>query len=1020
MRGAAVRGMMAVAIACACTLVSGGSAHAAQYRVSACGTGANYVNHLFSASTSDDRMSAYTACPNDSSGHVVGMTALAGIDRGKVPVFANAIQSFIAPPGTTINHVHLKADGRAWNGDWASLLQASNDRFTGGFWNLSGCSGNPGSVNGCVSALDSVEQNYDIPGATGVRALVMCGNFNGCTTFSTGFWPFTRSYYFIRDFDVTLEDTSSPSIAITAGELASGKWIHGTQPLTFSASDNSGIRRTRFTVDELGQVADDVRPCDYTFAIPCQNVTAEYSVDTSRLSDGVHRTTVGAVDATDSNAFETANTIFVDNHAPTEPIDPSVAGGEDWRSIDGFTIRWTNPWSAAPIDRAGYELCRSDGSGCVTGERTGNGISQLTNVRVGQPGDYTIRIWLRDAAGNESSARSKPLHLKFDDVAPAQAAPQHRNGWVDKAHSAQLDQQIDPPKAGTPPLSGIAGYAVTSDGSTPPVTLNERASAAPDYAAHRLLENLPEGVTTVRARAISGSGVASPEVGVTDIYVDLTPPQLSLRGQPEPNEWSRVPGLLSITATESELSGMASGPVDRGIESGAFIETSVDGQEPQRQPGPQRDLRPDGRLEFADAARLDLPVAADGAHTVTYRAVDVAGNETPERSISFKIDQTPPELAVFEAQQAADPQLITVAASDRTSGLADGGKIQMRRIAPSQGSWITLRTTRQDDRYFARVENATLPEGDYQFRATIPDQAGNEATAVNDRDGHEEVIHITPTQVGPYPTSHDAPGTPPTSAGDPQDSKATVGTVLTAGALQRKVASCKRVKRHGRTSRCPKPCKKPRADLHAKCARVTESLVHELHVPFGKRASARGHLATAGGTPIGGAEVTVLARLAMAGRSYSAVATVKTNAAGDFTYAAPPGASRTLDFHFNGDDTYKHADDQVSLRVPAAATIKVSRHSVRNGRTVRFTGKLRGRPYPARGKILDLQAYYRNRWRTFATPRASAKGKWAYRYRFEATRGTVIYKFRVRVRPTSDYAYELGYSKATKVRVTGR
>src|SRR6476661_8018161 len=96
MRGGAVSRIMAVVLALACALVGGGTARAAQYRVSACGASANYVNHLFSASTSDDRMSAYTACPNDGSGHLVGMTALAGIDRGKVPVFANAIQSFTA------------------------------------------------------------------------------------------------------------------------------------------------------------------------------------------------------------------------------------------------------------------------------------------------------------------------------------------------------------------------------------------------------------------------------------------------------------------------------------------------------------------------------------------------------------------------------------------------------------------------------------------------------------------------------------------------------------------------------------------------------------------------------------------------------------------------------------------------------------------------------------------------------------------------------------------------------------
>jgi hypothetical protein len=190
-------------------------------------------------------------------------------------------------------------------------------------------------------------------------------------------------------------------------------------------------------------------------------------------------------------------------------------------------------------------------------------------------------------------------------------------------------------------------------------------------------------------------------------------------------------------------------------------------------------------------------------------------------------------------------------------------------------------------------------------------------------------------------------------------------------------------------------------------------------VGFGKGSLVRGVLTANSGTPIAGAEVTVLARPAVAGADYAAEASTRTDTAGAFTYRAPAGPSRTLDFHYRGDRRYKHADDQVTLRVPAAATIRASRHSVRNGKIVIFTGRLLGGPYPAKGKVLDLQAFYRNKWRTFATPRAATSGGWRYRYRFQATRGLVLYKFRIRVRPSSDYPYELGYSKTTKVRVSG-
>jgi hypothetical protein len=288
----------------------------------------------------------------------------------------------------------------------------------------------------------------------------------------------------------------------------------------------------------------------------------------------------------------------------------------------------------------------------------------------------------------------------------------------------------------------------------------------------------------------------------------------------------------------------------------------------------------------------------------------------------------------------------------------------------------------------------------------VADQAGNEAVATSDREGRSEILDISPTHVGPYPT--DTPEGAPHSGGpNPQDAQAIEASRISAWVVQRTVVrkKCKRTSRN-RGKKCPRPS-------------VRETLVHDLFVAFGKPASVRGRLVAATGAPIKSAEVTVLARPAMAGGEYRAVAAVVSDHAGAFTYRVPPGPARTLDFHFRGSDRYKHADDQVMLRVPAAATIKASRHSLRNGQRVVFSGRLLGRPYPEKGKVLDLQAYYRRRWRTFATPRASRNGTWRYKYRFQATRGVVRYRFRLRARATSDYPYEIGYSKATSVRVHG-
>jgi hypothetical protein len=148
------------------------------------------------------------------------------------------------------------------------------------------------------------------------------------------------------------------------------------------------------------------------------------------------------------------------------------------------------------------------------------------------------------------------------------------------------------------------------------------------------------------------------------------------------------------------------------------------------------------------------------------------------------------------------------------------------------------------------------------------------------------------------------------------------------------------------------------------------------------------------------------------------VRTIRTNSRGVFRYRLAFGPSRTIRFRYSGTPRIKPAIEAVALRVPARTTIATGRSDLTNGESVEFRGRLLGRPLPDGGKLIDLQAYYRGSWRTFATPRTDPAGRWSFRYRFEATHGLVRYRFRARIRREAAYPYELGYSRAVKV--TGR
>jgi hypothetical protein len=85
---------------------------------------------------------------------------------------------------------------------------------------------------------------------------------------------------------------------------------------------------------------------------------------------------------------------------------------------------------------------------------------------------------------------------------------------------------------------------------------------------------------------------------------------------------------------------------------------------------------------------------------------------------------------------------------------------------------------------------------------------------------------------------------------------------------------------------------------------------------------------------------------------------------------------------------------------------------------VRFTGRLglRFARVPRGGKLVDLQAFDRGRWRTFATARArGSKGAWRYTYRFGKSPGR--YRVRLRIRREAVFPYDLGYSRSVTVRV---
>nr|MBA2644442.1 hypothetical protein [Solirubrobacterales bacterium] len=189
----------------------------------------------------------------------------------------------------------------------------------------------------------------------------------------------------------------------------------------------------------------------------------------------------------------------------------------------------------------------------------------------------------------------------------------------------------------------------------------------------------------------------------------------------------------------------------------------------------------------------------------------------------------------------------------------------------------------------------------------------------------------------------------------------------------------------------------------------------------------KGRLFDEAGRGIGGAALTVSERRVIPsagfaeGSNMTPVGTIVTGGDGAFSYTAKAGASRTVQFGYRA---FKDAGEfawttDVTLLVAGRATLGVDRASVRNGQSVKFSGRV-AEPVPSAGVPVALQARTSRGWVTFKTTRARGKGRYGAAYRFTSTTSTRTYQFRAKVMGDSNYAYKAVTTKAVRVRVRSR
>ena len=672
----------AVLIALAVMAAVGSPAGARTFTVSACDAASGANRSWLDDSSASPALVARMHCPalGPTDGLLTRSTTLSTIvSRGE-----GSGWRFDAAPGTSIV-------GLSWAGDYWT---------TGNGWS-SGMDSSLGRVFGCGPSTASCSRRWtpgerplarSVGGAQWLRFGIRCVGSSSCKGGDGKTHPNAlASAWYLR---VTVDDPIAPRVALS-GSALEASWIKPGATLDALVTDSSGV--SSVALDREGiPMAAATRACDFTKPRPCSDSAEHYLLTTP----GLAQWGVTATDAAGNSSRE-SRLIGVDGDAPGRPAPPEVVGGENWRTSPHFDLKWSLPdqGPGAPIASSLLLLCSStaEDDGCLNQTEVPATAKSVMHVRLSQPGDWTARLVMKDAAGNfDLNNSSEPVHLKWDSRVPDAPRLKAPTGWLtrDAAAAARLAPLRAPEVL--EPLSGIAGWA-WAIGYDPGDAINLNPS---DWIS---IGELPEGESEIRIRSISGSGIASRSIASAMVRIDETAPQASLESGN--GGWLAAPQAVTVTGTDQAgLSGFGGGGK---AESRVWL---------------------DGGLATREAGgTASVDVAIDGKHTVAADVTDAAGNRSGRVTSVVKIDRTAPERVEFIPQDVADPRVVRVYATDSTSGVATV-VVRLRPIAG--GDWKELSTEVRGGRYEAILDDRDYAAGQWEMEAVVTDEAGNKSSTM--------------------------------------------------------------------------------------------------------------------------------------------------------------------------------------------------------------------------------------------------------------------------------------------------
>jgi hypothetical protein len=420
------RGLVAAALGAAALLLGAGTARAGTYDVTTCSpSGPGGVNHAWTFAV--HRVDGGAPTSSDLAGYVHDESCLApsGLSIRSNSAAGDrlatwgtwAIWEFAAPPGTEIRKLMMwryanvaRTNTGSDEGRWDVFAREAP--VNGGGPEIGGTFGpdqcKPGFVafpNPCIRGArgfgaDAVS-NDDLA-TTGLGFGIACdtdtADLHGCHT-AAGAAPLGE--FAMQAAVVTIGDDSAPAVDAAGGVLDPG-WQHPDAQLTWSASDNVGIRDARVLLDGQ-QHGQESFACDFTYPLPCANVASHtVGLGDAPIADGQHQLQL-VVDDAAGNPATITQTVSFDSHGPDvtltrasgKTIAASVTDGAS--GVAGATVEVRDtpsaPFRALPTQLAAGKLTATldHGSAAKVGIRI-TAADVAGNVTAGQVNGISLRV----------------------------------------------------------------------------------------------------------------------------------------------------------------------------------------------------------------------------------------------------------------------------------------------------------------------------------------------------------------------------------------------------------------------------------------------------------------------------------------------------------------------------------------------------------------------------------------------------------------------------------------------------